>query len=308
MNGFNVKLRLFENGQISVVYYPDCVSAYIEGESAYVKDCRSRNDFPTRNVAPWVVTDYSPLIAERNIYNPFSGEVETMTVIDDLKELQKREQENAYRSYRRTKNSIYDYSKQAMWKYFITLTFDGAKVDRYDFSECMKKARKWFNNQRNRKAPDLKYLVVPEQHKDGAWHIHGLLADTGDMTFTDSGHKTKGGETVYNLTGWRYGFSTATKVKDTYKCSGYICKYITKDLCEVTKGKHRYFVSNNINEVKEELFLVDTEDVDAFIEELTDSLGANLTYEKTVDGYKKVIYKNYIIENGENEHEESKVL
>ena len=58
----------------------------------------------------------------------------------------------------------------------------------------MKKAHKWINNCKNRKARELLYLLVPEQHKDGAWHIHGLLCNTTGLTFTDSGKRYDGVE------------------------------------------------------------------------------------------------------------------
>lgn len=53
----------------------------------------------------------------------------------------------------------------------MTLTFDGSKVDRYDYNICLTKCCQWLNNQHKRYAPDLAYLFVPEKHKDGAYHF-----------------------------------------------------------------------------------------------------------------------------------------
>ena len=45
-----------------------------------------------------------------------------------------------------------------------------------------------------------------------AWHFHGLLANCDNLTFNDSGHIDKRGRIIYNLTNYKLGFSTATKV------------------------------------------------------------------------------------------------
>ena len=81
--------------------------------------------------------------------------------------------------------------------------------------------------------------------------------------------------------------------RSTYKVSAYITKYITKDLCAVTSGKQRYFVSKTIPKPKTYTALVDSDKVDNFIQEVADSFGANLEYQKDVNGYLNVNYKYY---------------
>lgn len=217
----------------------------------------------------------------------------------------------------RSVQEIYKYSRQVEWEYFITLTFDESKVDRYDFSTCMKKANQWFNNQQKRVASDLKYLYVPELHKDGAWHIHGLIADVGNMKIEDSGRVSIGGKayvrteknsqypTIYNLSGWKNGWSTATVVSDTHRVSTYITKYITKELCEVTKGKRRYYRSRNISEPKETTFIVEgtPEEKDEYIQMLVDSLGVDLVHEKSISGTYNAVTYRYYQRNGDEKNE-----
>ena len=55
------------------------------------------------------------------------------------------------------------------------------------------------------------------------------------------------GEYIYNIKEYRNGYTTATKITDTYKAVSYIVKYITKDLCECTFGKQRYLVTKNLD-------------------------------------------------------------
>lgn len=159
-------------------------------------------------------------------------------------------------SLNRTKNKIYSYARCVRWEWFVTFTFSSEKTDRYDYTECSRLIRRWLNNQR-RNAPDLLYLIVPEQHKDGAWHFHGLLANTGNIEFSDSGKKDGTGKKIYNMAKWLNGWTTATAVGDIHKVASYIGKYITKDLCKATTGKQRYFVSQNMPEPEVSVFLFD---------------------------------------------------
>lgn len=148
----------------------------------------------------------------------------------------------------RAKTNVYYLARSNEWEWFVTLTLDGDKMDRYDFEVVSKRVKKWFDNLKQRKAPDMYYLIVPEQHKDGAWHFHGLIGGCAGLSFVNSGKRTNkksGRKIIYNFEDWKYGFSTATKVDDTERVSSYICKYITKTLAANTERKHRYWASKN---------------------------------------------------------------
>lgn len=146
----------------------------------------------------------------------------------------------------RAKNKVYELARANSWDWFLTFTFDREKVDSSNYDETLKKIRKWLNNQKERFAPDLKYIIIPELHADKVhYHFHGLLADCGNMKFVDSGHKKKG-ETIYNLESFKFGFTTATRVKDTGRVASYIVKYMTKELTDSLNGHHRYLSSRNL--------------------------------------------------------------
>lgn len=156
-----------------------------------------------------------------------------------------RSEQDVVRSRRRTINMIYDYSRSNCWEWFITLTLNPDKVNRYDYSECVKKVSQWLKYMK-KLSPDMLYLVVPEQHKDGAWHFHGLFALCDGMAFTDSGKRDSKGRIIWNVGKYHLGFSTATMISDLERASAYICKYISKDLCLATMGRKRYWVSRNL--------------------------------------------------------------
>lgn len=179
-------------------------------------------------------------------------------------------------SLKRTKRKVYDYAKSNVWNWFVTLTFDKHKVDRYDYDDCVKKLSKWLNNLK-RSSPALSYLVVPERHKDGAWHFHGLFAGVNedDMVYTgrkvvkrlkmDSGRSrfVRTDDKIYRIGKYRLGWMTATRIKDKDKVTSYITKYVTKDMLDGLYGRKRYWCSRGLLLPVEEVFAMD--EVDRFI-------------------------------------------
>lgn len=298
---YNVKITEYANGQLEVTTYKQGVYTMLEGESSYRADMIDKNaDALAWRFASYVIDEktgqgrFIPRIDDAEYcYNPFTEKIQRVYTDIDEKAIERKKEHSLYSSLNRTRSALYMYARQCKWEYFITLTYSPDMIEnRYDFSLCMKKCSRWIRNCQNRKANDLLYLLVPEQHKDGAWHIHGLLCNTTGLTFTDSG-KRFDGKIVYNLDDWKLGFSTATKVTDTYKVSSYITKYITKNLCAVTPGKQRYFVSKTIPKPKTFTALIDPDEVDSFIQEVADSYGADLEYQKDVSGYLDVNYKYF---------------
>lgn len=205
----------------------------------------------------------------------------------ELEEI-KRKEESLRVSATRAKNMLYYIARSNVWEWFVTLTIaPDARIDRYSFDDVSKKARKWFNNLQQRKAPDMYYLLVPEQHKDGAWHMHGLIGGCQGLSFIDSGHKDDNGEVIYNFENWKFGFSTATAVRDTRRVSSYISKYITKDLCRDTKGKKRYWCSANCQRANVEDYLVEGAEMEEYRQKLMESM----SYKTAVDtAYYRVEY------------------
>ena len=173
---------------------------------------------------------------------PFEKDIVFARVVDE----DKKSEFDVKRSMRRTVNMIYDYSRSNNWEWFLTLTLNPEKVNRFDYQACCKKLGNWLIVMR-RLCPDMKYLIVPEQHKNGAWHFHGLFADCDGLGFADSGHRDSKGRIVWNVGKYRLGFSTATQITDLKKTASYICKYITKELCAATVGRKRYWVSRNLD-------------------------------------------------------------
>lgn len=184
-----------------------------------------------------------------------------------LERSQEQIEKSIYSSRNRTVSKIYEISRANIWEYFLTLTFDRKKLDSSDYDLLCEKVSKWLNNIRSRYAPDLKYLIVPELHKDGIhYHFHGLLSNIGNIKLIDSGVKKKG-HTIYNLQNWKYGFSTVSKVEDSARVSSYITKYITKDLCAVGRNKRRYWCSKNCDRAKIKIYNLPYDEIENFLDQ-----------------------------------------
>lgn len=140
------------------------------------------------------------------------------------------------------KTKIKDYILCNDFDYFWTLTFDS---DRYNYSVAFEKMGKWLEKMR-KKYGRFNYIMIPELHKDGAIHFHGV---TGGLrcNINDSGVKHKGVK-VYNCTEWHHGFTTLTRIRSREKTASYVTKYVTKEMQNtiVEKGKKKYWCSRGL--------------------------------------------------------------
>lgn len=160
----------------------------------------------------------------------------------------------------RAKRKIIDYCLCNDFNYFVTLTLNGDDFCRSDWGAVVKKFNKWLSNRVERN--NLKYIFVPEFHKDGSSiHFHGLinsgvsLKDSGTVKLVGGGkpiklstyNKRHNGEecsTVYNISDWKYGFSSAIPLYGDIHCvAHYISKYISKDIATGVKVGGRYYLS-----------------------------------------------------------------
>lgn len=142
----------------------------------------------------------------------------------------------------RIKTKIKDYILSNDFDYFWTLTF---KADRYDYDLAFKKMGKWLEKMR-KKYGKFDYIMIPELHKDGAIHFHGVTGGLNAL-IVDAGVKHKGVK-VYNCLEWEHGFTTLTKIRDKEKTASYVTKYITKEMQNsiVEKGKKKYWCSRGL--------------------------------------------------------------
>ena len=141
------------------------------------------------------------------------------------------------RSMRRARAKLRRLALANGFEYFVTLTLDPQKIDRYDGAAITKALGRWTDNMVRRHG--LRYILVPELHRDGAFHFHGFMAGDG-LRVEDSGVEWDG-RPVYNIPQWTLGFTTAQRLYGDYHAAvGYCCKYIGKQQYQRPLGRWYY--------------------------------------------------------------------
>lgn len=159
------------------------------------------------------------------------------------------------RAMRRARAQVRELALSNVFRYFVTLTLDKERIDRYDMAVITKRLNTWLDNNVRRRG--LAYVLVPEHHKDGAIHFHGLF--NGALEAVDSGHMDKGGHKVYNLPRWDFGFSTAIELYGEYdRAVAYVCKYIGKQTEKI--GGRWYYSGGALKRPKVTLVDIDFRD------------------------------------------------
>ena len=183
---------------------------------------------------------------------------------------EEKNEENDYlqKSINRTKTKISDYILCNNFTHFITFTFDpkNSKVkneeNRHDLIKMSKLLITWVNSEQinhfRRHGHRFGYLIVPERHKNNAWHFHAVFqgykneiedfysAKNKYLTVDEIRSKNKKPKNQRGfLPRYNLGRSEIAPIKDKTKMSNYIKKYITKDLIN-EKYKKRYWCSKNL--------------------------------------------------------------
>lgn len=152
-------------------------------------------------------------------------------------------------SMARAKAAIRDIALCNQFDYFFTWTLSADLIDRYDTAVVCKKVQTFLKNASYRKG--FQYICVPERHKDGAIHFHGLCK-LGEVSLvracnahTGNPISTKRGQPIYNMVDWTLGFSTCIPLDENYeRTCNYVTKYISKG-AEKILGKW-YLSSRNL--------------------------------------------------------------
>lgn len=163
-------------------------------------------------------------------------------------------------SLSRSRSAVWELAICNRWELFVTLTLDKEKCDRYNLNETYKQLGKFFNNYNSRTDAAIKYLLIPEPHKDGAWHFHGLFSGLPPphlkpFTLEDNipqrlKDMLQAGRQLYTWPSYAkaFGFVTLEQIIDPQRCAAYMTKYITKELGEssIELNHHLYYCSKGL--------------------------------------------------------------
>lgn len=173
-----------------------------------------------------------------------------------------RKSENARfaQSISRTKSRVFELAACNEFQHFCTFTQDEKLRDRFDLSDFRKDFAQLVRNINRGRETKIKYLLIPEKHKNGAWHMHGLLSglqpdDLRPFELTENiperlKKMIRGGTAVYDWTRYRraFGYFTCTEIESREACAKYVTKYISKDLQKTVRegGEHLFFASQGL--------------------------------------------------------------
>lgn len=136
-----------------------------------------------------------------------------------------------YESFARSKRTVIDYGMNNDFDFFVTITFDGNKVDRYNANSVLRKLQNALKDYRRFYDSDFAYVLVPERHADGAIHFHGLFK-IGRTDLVERHFDVKRRCVYYRIEFFyrRLGRFRMDKIAtNAIYVSAYITKYITKE-------------------------------------------------------------------------------
>lgn len=175
---------------------------------------------------------------------------------------EERETRRLKNSLSRTRKRIFEIAACNPWEWFFTGTLDGEKVDRNDLNKTFKQLSQFIRDYRKKTGCNVKYMIVPEQHKAGGWHFHGLLHGLPEeqlfkFCITDKiplriKRTIQNGTDVWTWSDYanKFGYSTMTRVRDENAVACYVTKYITKDMVSANSAlgtrRHLYYASQGL--------------------------------------------------------------
>lgn len=138
-----------------------------------------------------------------------------------------------------------EYALSNNWSYFATLTIDPQKFNRFDLDSIWSEMAKFFKSINRKYNCHIDYLLVPERHRNNAWHLHGLFYGIPDILISrnDFGY--------FDFPDYRnkFGFISLDQVKSKTAVSFYITKHLSKQIYNgvFRVGKHLYFHSRGLS-------------------------------------------------------------
>ena len=161
----------------------------------------------------------------------------------------------------RAKNTVYDLAMSNPWTNFVTVTGDPKKRNMMDLQGYHKDYAQFIRDFRKRTGTSLPYLFVPEPHKSGAWHEHGLtnglepgkhlrLFTKDEKLPKHIREKLVAGRPVYDWPEYRekFGWVDVEPIQNHQKVSAYLMKYVTKEVLNSVKelGQHSFYASKGL--------------------------------------------------------------
>ena len=146
------------------------------------------------------------------------------------------------------------------WKWFATFTIAKDNFDRKNLEGYYQRFSEWLKYMKKKYHKSLPYVLVPEQHGDGSWHMHGFFNSDLDDLLVPFCEQYEAGANIplklvrkdyYNWPEYqkKFGFCSFGKIRNHDATAFYVTKYISKsfqgDASRV--GLKLYYCSQGLN-------------------------------------------------------------
>lgn len=169
--------------------------------------------------------------------------------------------ERMAQSISRTKSRIFELAGCNEWEWFFTGTLNPEWHNAVNLEGFRKRLSQFIRDCRKKYNTPCRYLLIPEQHKSGAWHVHGLLGGFPECCFRQFQRSEKlpvrilkmidKGQDVRDWSDYsgKFGFTTVTPIRSQARCTSYITKYVTKSAYNVAiaGGGHMFYASQGLS-------------------------------------------------------------
>lgn len=146
------------------------------------------------------------------------------------------------------------------WKWFATFTIAKDNFDRKNLDGFYERFSEWLKYKKKKYQLRIPYLLVPEQHGDGSWHMHGFFnSDIDQFLVPFKELWDSGADIPYKLVkkdyyNWpdyqkKFGFCSFGKIRNHDATAFYATKYISKSFQGDAKrvGLRLYYPSQGLN-------------------------------------------------------------
>lgn len=152
------------------------------------------------------------------------------------------------------------------WKWFATFTIAKNNFDRKNLEKFYKSFKEWLKYRREKYGVEIPYLLVPEQHNDGSWHLHGFFNSDIDpmlvsfLELDKQGFRSADGKKLprklirndyYDCPEYRkrFGFCSFGLIRNHDAAAFYAVKYISKSFQGDARrvGLDLYYNSQGLN-------------------------------------------------------------
>lgn len=146
------------------------------------------------------------------------------------------------------------------WKWFATFTIAKDNYDRKNLDGFYERFSEWLKYQKKKHQVKIPYLLVPEQHGDGSWHMHGFFNSDIDQFLVSFKDLYEAGENVplklvrKGYLNWpeyqkKFGFCSFGEIRNHDATAFYATKYISKSFMGDAQrvGLKLYYCSQGLN-------------------------------------------------------------